>query len=297
MINLIIIFIFGLIWGSFLNVVAYRIIRSETLGGRSKCPHCNHRIAWYDNIPLISWIILGGKCRNCTQPISVLYPIIELLTGVLFVLLYLKFTPDCPAYTSGSVHPELIEGLCEAWKKVNEPSTARPEWPIISAGNAWDVSKGLFPCLIFFSALIVTIRTDLEYMLISRLATIFLVPLGIALSAWGFLPISPLESFLSAIGGYLLFFSIAKIFYWITSKEGIGEGDFDLIAFIGAFTGLIGLWMTILIGSLVGCIVTITYLILSGQKRSTQIPFGPFLALGAICYILFGEWVTQFLIS
>jgi leader peptidase (prepilin peptidase)/N-methyltransferase len=291
MLNILIVFIFGLIWGSFLNVLACRLIRGESLGGRSQCPHCNHQIAWYDNIPLISWIILGGKCRTCQQPISVLYPIIECLTGILFVLLYLKFSVEssstCPAYTSSSVRPELVEGLCEAWKKVNVDSSIR----------SFRSLEELVAYFIFFSALIVTIRTDLEHMLISRYVTLFLVPIGITLAAFGLLPISPLESFLSAVGGYLLFFVIAKIFYRITGKEGIGEGDFDLIAFIGSFTGILGLWMTILVGSVMGCIVTILYLLFTGKERSTQIPFGPFLALGAITYILVGEWLMQLIIQ
>lgn len=295
---LFIIFTFGLIWGSFLNVVAYRLITQETIGGRSKCPHCNCQIAWYDNIPLISWIILGGKCRSCAQPISILYPFIELLTGILFVLLYLKMMPHCPAYDSSTVRSEWVNQLCEAWATSSavRPDISHAQYarPLSSVpALSWRGAKGLIPHFIFFSALIITIRTDLEFMLISRFTTTFLIPVGIALSALEFLPISPLESFLSALGGYLLFYAIARGFYLITGKEGMGDGDMDLIAFIGSFTGLMGLWMTILIGSVTGCIATIIYLLSTGQHRSTRIPFGPFLALGAISYVLFGAWLMK----
>lgn len=288
MINFVI-FIFGLIWGSFLNVVAYRLVQEQSLGGRSVCPHCNHQLAWYDNIPLISWFWLGGKCRTCAQPVSFLYPFIELLTGVLFVLLYQKMTSNCP---TEFVRPEIADQICEAWR--NQNYLVRPAVSGVALkSEAWKALEGHVSYFIFFSALIVTIRTDLEFMLISRYMTLFLVPIGIILSALGFLPISPLESFLSALGGYLLFYFIAKSFYWFTGREGMGQGDLDLIAFIGAFTGLMGLWMTILIGSVFGSIASAIYLLASGQQRSTHIPFGPFLAFGAICYVLFGEQLMQ----
>lgn len=283
-----VIFIFGLIWGSFLNVIAYRLIQEQSLGGRSKCPHCNHQLAWYDNIPIISWLVLRGKCRTCAQPISFLYPFIEFLTGVIFVLLYQSpFVPSTLAELHqanvipdnlSAVRPEWIEGLCKAFKN-----------PDLYC-NKYIYLPSYF---IFFSALIVTIRTDLEYMLISRYVTLFLVPVGIALSAFGFLPIGPLESTLCAVGGYILFYAIAKAFHFFTGREGVGEGDFDLMALIGAFTGLMGLWMTLLIGSVVGCVCTLLYLLFSGKERSTQIPFGPFLALGAIAYVLFAQQLLK----
>lgn len=283
-----IIFIFGLIWGSFLNVVGYRLIQEQSLGGRSVCPHCNHQLAWYDNIPLISWLALRGKCRTCAQPISFLYPFIELLTGVLFVLLFKKIAASCP---TEFVRPEIADQICEAWQKVN------PADDLESFFRSSRRIEGLASYFIFFSALIVTIRTDLEFMLISRYMTLFLVPGGIALSALGFLPISPLESLLCALGGYLLFYAIAQSFYWFTGREGMGQGDLDLIAFIGAFTGLMGVWMTILIGSILGSVSSAIYLLASGQERSTHIPFGPFLAFGAICYVLFAEQLMHLFVG
>ena len=236
----------GLLWGSFLNVVAYRIIRHESIAfPRSHCPHCNHTLAWYDLVPLFSWLALKGSCRYCAAPISFLYPFIELLTASLFVLLYNQF--DLP----------------------------------------YILSYGLF-----FSALIVSIRTDLEHLLISRLASLCLVPIGIMLAISGWLPITGTESCLGAIFGYALLWGTAVAFKRITKKEGIGEGDFELMAMIGSFTGPMGVWLTITAGSLIGSIVSVVYLVITKKAPNTKIPFGPFLALGAIVFVLYNQMIT-----
>ncbi len=234
--------VISLIWGSFLNVVGYRLILGQSITGRSRCPHCNHTITWYDLIPIISFVLLGGKCRTCHKPISWLYPFVELLTAIIMTALCLT-TPTVyiPAY------------------------------------------------IIFFSALIVTIRSDIETMLISRYATVFLIPLGILLSSVGLLPITGTESVASAIVGSGLLWLIGKIFYVITGKVGMGQGDVDLLAFIGSFIGLVGLWVTIMTASLLGSIFGLSYMLATGTKHSVRIPFGPFLALGAIGYVLYAH--------
>jgi leader peptidase (prepilin peptidase)/N-methyltransferase len=150
---------------------------------------------------------------------------------------------------------------------------------------------------VFISALIVTIRSDLETMLISRLVTLFLIPLGVIFSALGLLPISPFDSIAGTLLGYGSLWLTATVFYWCTKKEGIGQGDFELLAFIGSFTGLLGCWMTLLIGSVAGSVVGIMYLCLSKKGRETRIPFGPFLAVGAIVYILAQEWVARLFLT
>ncbi|HEV2601103.1 MAG TPA: prepilin peptidase [Candidatus Babeliales bacterium] len=233
-------FPFFVCWGSFLNVVAYRLLHNENIvWPRSACPHCKTEIAWYDLIPVISWLMLRGKCRTCHQPISILYPLIELFTGVLFTAAYILIS-----------HQFLIAYY------------------------------------IFFSALIVTIRSDLETMLISRFVTLFLIPLGLLFSFFNALPISTLDSLLGALFGYLSLYIVAQIFWWCTKKEGIGEGDFELLAFIGSFTGLYGCWMSLTIGSIIGSILGLLYMIITKSDRSLKIPFGPFLALGAITSVL-----------
>jgi leader peptidase (prepilin peptidase) / N-methyltransferase len=152
-----------------------------------------------------------------------------------------------------------------------------------------------FSYFIFFSALIVTIRSDLEAMLISRYATIFLMPLGWILSFMGWLPLSLGMSLLGSISGYFLLWIIATLFTWRTGKEGMGQGDLELLAFIGAFIGPFGCWITLLLASTIGAICGIIYMRISGQKSNTKIPFGPFLALGAMAFTLFQNYLSNWL--
>jgi len=236
-----------LCWGSFLNMLGYRLVHDRSVfAKRSQCPHCNAVIAWYDNIPVISWILLRAQCRACKQPISALYPFIELLTVTALYAVY------------ALVEPHFFVAY-----------------------------------FMFVSALIITIRSDLETMLISRFVSLYAVPISVVCSWLGMLPISPVESVIGALCGYGLFWCIATGFYYITGKQGLGQGDIDLMAFIGSFTGIIGCWATMLIGSIVGSVVGITALVCTRQGIQTRIPFGPFLALGAICYIL---WQQQILL-
>ena len=232
-----------LCWGSFLNILSYRFIKKiSIISPRSFCPHCKVTIAWYDNIPIFSWLALGGVGRHCKKPISILYPTIELLTVLLFSLLYF-----------------------------------------------WVPTHYFIPYFIFFSALVVTIRTDLEYMLISRLVTIFLIPLGLGFSMINLLPISIVDSMLGALVGYSFLFSISFLFHLFTGKKGMGQGDLDLLAFIGSFTGIIGCWISLLIGSIVGSFIGLGYLLLYRPQEQVKIPFGPFLVAGAVSFVLFQE--------
>jgi leader peptidase (prepilin peptidase) / N-methyltransferase len=144
-----------------------------------------------------------------------------------------------------------------------------------------------FSYFILFSALIVTIRTDMEKMLISRLVTLYLIPLGFLLSYYNLLPISSLQSLIGSILGFFSLYIINKIFYIFTKKQGIGEGDFELLALIGSFTGPIGVFYSIFIGSILGSLLGIILIILNKSNLQSKLPFGPFLANGAIIYILF----------
>jgi leader peptidase (prepilin peptidase)/N-methyltransferase len=156
-----------------------------------------------------------------------------------------------------------------------------------------------FAYFIFFSALIVTIRSDLETMLISRVVTLFLAPLGCIMSAGNLLPLTLRESILGALFGYLFLFSINSIFKYLRNIEGIGEGDFDLILLIGSFTGIIGCWMSITVGSIFGSFCGLLYLVSSKQSQNslhTKIPFGPFLAFGAIVFVLAHNQIFYYLI-
>jgi leader peptidase (prepilin peptidase)/N-methyltransferase len=239
-----------LCWGSFLNALSYRLIRSKSIvKPRSQCTTCHHQLAWYDLIPLISWVMLRGKCRYCHAKISPLYPFIEILTPLIMVPLFLS-TPAIylPAY------------------------------------------------FIFFSALIVTIRSDFDTMLISRFVTLFLIPVGLLFSATNLLPITVLNSLIGALCGYGFLVAIGYFFKAITGKEGMGQGDVELLSFIGSFTGILGCWLSLLVGSILGSIYGIMYITFITKKRTAKIPFGPFLAGGAICYVLAHKYLIALLL-
>jgi len=236
---LLILFVMCACWGSFLNVLAHRlIIGSSLFRKRSHCPSCKHTIAWYDLFPIFSWFILKGSCRNCRKAISMLYPFIELLSAIILTALAF-FTP--PHY--------------------------------------------FLAYFLFFSALIVTIRTDLEFMLISRVMTLYLVPLGWLLCGFGFLPLSFGQSILGSLGGYFFLYAVSRIFWFVTRKDGMGQGDLDLLALVGAFTGPVGCWTTLLIGSILGSGIGIAYLLAYKPSEPLKIPFGPFLAIGAMTHV------------
>jgi len=150
---------------------------------------------------------------------------------------------------------------------------------------------------LFFSALIVTIRTDIETFLISRFVSLFIIPLGISLSYFNALQISVFDSIIGAIVGYLFPYIFSKIFQWITDREGMGTGDFELLAFIGSFTGLAGSWMSLVMGSLIGSLYGISQFIMGRADRATKIPFGPFLALGAIIFVLYRDYILKTLLK
>ncbi|HSW76203.1 MAG TPA: prepilin peptidase [Candidatus Saccharimonadales bacterium] len=159
----------------------------------------------------------------------------------------------------------------------------------------WTQNSPYFPAyFLFFSALIITIHTDMQHMLISRFVSLYCVPVGIYLSYVHYLPISPAHSILAALGGYCFLLIINTIFYLIKKHDGLGQGDLELLAFIGSFTGLLGCWFSILFGSVLGTFTGCLY-ILCSRKTVTMLPFGPFLAIGAILFVLFEPWILTFL--
>lgn len=244
-----ILFLLFLCWGSFLNVLGFRLIQHESLFGRSRCPSCSQVLAWYDLIPVISWIILQGRCRSCHEKISVLYPFIELLTALVGIMLIQYINP-----------------------------------------YYW---LGYF---LFFSALIVTIRTDFESMLISRYMTWAMIPIANLLSIFQGLPIPLTTSILGAFFGYAILWCTSKAFKSIRKIEGLGQGDVDLLAMIGAFAGVLGAWIALLIGSLLGTAMALR-LIHKERKRDIYVPFGPWLAAGAIIYVFTQHFWTRLIIG
>lgn len=148
--------------------------------------------------------------------------------------------------------------------------------------------------LFFFSALIITIFTDARTLLISRMVTLYAMPLGWLLSNLQLLPISPLESIGGSLSGLLILLFVRILSRKLLGKDGLGQGDVDLLCFIGAFTGPGGCWITLMTGSLLGSFLGVLYFIIARGKRDILLPFGLFLGMGAILYILFQEKLTAF---
>jgi leader peptidase (prepilin peptidase)/N-methyltransferase len=231
---------FGLVVGSFLNVVAWRWPREESIVyPGSHCPRCGKPIAWYDNIPVVSWLLLRGRCRSCREKISIRYPLIELASGSLSVLCFFCF------------------GL----------------------------SKAYFIYFAFASSLLAASIIDLEHRLIPDEISIGGAVVGLGLA---FLPgarVEPSAALLGACAGFLLLFAVAQGYYLLTKREGMGLGDAKLLAMIGAFLGWRSLPLAIFAGSVLGSLVGLL-LILASRDRFYKIPFGPFLSLGALLWLV-----------
>lgn len=246
-----IVFVFGAVIGSFLNVCIYRIpLGQSVVSPGSRCMGCGKDVKWYDNIPILSWLFLRGKCRSCGAPFSVRYPLVELLTALLGLLLFLKF------------------GL----------------------------SLKLLVMFVFCAALVVVTFIDLDHQIIPDEISLGGVVLGFVLSF--FLPwISWLSSLLGILVGWG---ALALVFYgylWLTGREGMGGGDAKLLAMMGAFLGLKSIPFIIFASSLVGTVFGLSIMAIQKKGRHLAIPFGPYLAFGAVLYTFFGpqliDWYLQ----
>lgn len=232
----------GLLIGSFLNVVIYRVPRGESIvSPGSHCPSCGHALRAWELIPVVSFLLQQGQCRNCKDRIAWRYPAVELLTGSLFFLT-----------SSLSL-------------------------------NAGMPPMRLLLSLTFVSALVALSFIDLDTF---RLPDVLTLPLlGLGLLGAFLIPGNPSgwESVLSALGAGGLFWIIALIY-----PQGMGLGDVKLVAAMGAFLGFPSIFLAVFVGSFVGAIVGVS-LLLTGQNRfRQQIPFGPYLALGALLALLWG---------
>jgi len=241
--------IVGLIFGSFANVCVYRIPRRESvIFPGSHCPACHHAIAARDNIPLLSWLMLAGKCRHCDIPISWRYPLLELVMGLSWGLL---------AWHFGAV-PELAVALC------------------------------------LFFLLWVLSFIDLETGLLPNALTYPGIALGLFFSWWlG----NWQDALIGAIAGYGIFWLIARLFLRLTGREGMGYGDFKLLAMLGSFMGWQALPFIIFASSMVGTFAGIVILLLARQGLRTEIPFGPYLAAAGMVWFVWGSEVLAWYIG
>ena len=259
----------GLAVGSFLNVVIHRLpimmdrdwaaqcaeLRGEEIAPgdtltlakpRSRCPSCGHVITAMENIPLLSWLMLRGRCSACGTRIGVRYPLVELLTGLLSAACAIAFGPTL----------QLVGALVFVW------------------------------------ALIALTFIDLDTQLLPDSITLPLVWVGLVINLLG--GFTDLESSVTgAVAGYLVLWTVFWGFKLVTGKEGMGYGDFKLLAAIGAFLGWQVLPVVILLSSLVGAMVGIAMIALRSHGREVPIPFGPYLAAAGLIALFFGQAINN----
>jgi len=262
--------VLGLLVGSFVNVVVHRLPRimerewaqecAEMAGQeppatepfnlmvpRSRCPHCGHAIRWYENIPVLSYLMLGGKCSACKAPIGLRYPVVELATAFFFGAAFLHF----------GMTPVAL---------------------------AWCGFAALLISLFLIDFDTQLLPDDLNYLLLW-------IGIGVALLGWG-IPLT--SSVYGAIFGYLALWSVVCLYYLLTGKIGMGNGDFKLLAALGAWFGVEYLFALILLSSLVGSVIG-SLLLLVGRLANKDIPiaFGPFLAGAGLLAMLVGPQTLQ----
>ncbi len=256
--------------GSFLNVVIYRLpvilendwrkeckeylelpadSKTEVFNlskPASSCPNCHHKIRAWENIPVISYLLLRGKCSSCSTHISAQYPVIEATTAALSLLIAIKF----------GVSLETLFGLLLTW------------------------------------SLVTLTMIDAKTQLLPDNITLPLIWLGILANSSNIFT-DPVSSIYGAVVGYLTLWSIYKVFKLLTGKEGMGYGDFKLLAALGAWMGWQMLPQIILLSSLVGAIIGITMIVINKQKKGTPIPFGPYLATAGWIAFMWGAEINQ----
>lgn len=262
-----IIFVFGLIVGSFLNCVIYRLYaRDSFLRGRSYCPKCKHKLAWYDLIPLVSFIILRGRCRYCGERISFQYPAVELATGVLFLLVYQYQFVNYYNYSGF-----LLFGLVE-----------------------------LLYYLIVASFLIIIFVYDLRHYIIpdrviyTAIGIVFLYQL---FDAWSLELISGsrylLNLSLSGLFAALFFLAIVVI----SRGRWMGLGDVKLAFLMGVLLGYPNILIALFTSFFIGAIIGLGLVILKKKGLRSEIPFGPFLVTGTFIAIFWGQTITNWYLS
>jgi leader peptidase (prepilin peptidase) / N-methyltransferase len=259
--NSIIFFLIGLCFGSFLNVIVYRLPQGLSLvKPPSQCPSCHFRLGFIDLIPVIGYLLLRGRCRKCRVKISLRYPLVELATGLLFLLLFYRFGLSADYF----FYLTLLFTLLAI-------SLIDLDYRIVPNGL---VAFGLIAGLIFY-----LIKLSDLYI---NLPSCLLVDRNLADAFWGFL-----------LGGGI----ILAIF--LISRGGMGAGDVKLMAMIGLYAGLQGTIVTLFLGFIFGALVGIIYMILGKLTRKDALPFAPFLSLGALVTVLWGtqiwNWYTNLL--
>ncbi|WP_201615576.1 prepilin peptidase [Psychrobacter urativorans] len=210
----------------------------------SRCPHCAHKIKWYENIPLVSWMLLRGRCSDCKAAIGIRYPIVELATALLSGLVIYHF----------GVNATGLSALVLVW------------------------------------TLIALTGIDFDTQLLPDRLTFPLAGLGLAVNSQGWF-VSPTKSIWGLLLGFLSLWIVVKVFYLITKKHGMGQGDFKLLAVLGAWLGPVMLPLIILLSSLLGSIVGIILMKIQGESK--PFAFGPYIAIAGIVALLYGSDIVN----
>lgn len=249
-----IIAIFGAIWGSFANVCIYRLPDEKgVISGRSQCQNCNKKIVWFDNIPIISYLLLKGKCRSCHKRIEIQYIFVELISITFFILIYFYYGISLTT---------------------------------------------LFLIVLFLSFLIIFF-IDLKHFIIPDILTFPTMLIGFLKS---FDPnlndIFPnyINSLIGGFLGYLIIWSIIFLYKKVRKKEGMGLGDAKLLAVVGFWFGWISIPFVIFISSVLALIIVIPDLIRKSKELGSQIPFGPYIIIGTVVFIILKEHLLKLLL-
>jgi leader peptidase (prepilin peptidase)/N-methyltransferase len=236
----------GLCAGSFMNVCIYRLPRGGSLiRPRSRCPGCDYQLRWYDNIPLISYLLLWGRCRSCRSRISLRYPIVEIVTAVVFFAHYAVF----------------------------------------------DLTALMFVRALFASALIVLFAIDLEHQILPNAITLPGIVAGLIFSV--VLPPGVFDAVLGVLIGGGVLWLIGEAYYRYSGQEGMGGGDVKMLAMVGAFLGWKQVLVTLVVSSVTGSLLGLLLILSRRGNLKQALPFGTFIAIGALLASLVGERIVQ----
>lgn len=273
---LILVFICGLILGSFLNVCIYRLPLDQSIfKPRSHCPECKNTVAGYDNIPLISYLLLGGKCRYCKKPIAIRYFLVELITGILFLLIHYIF---------------------------DGPNLASITYSVLTAAliviTFIDFDHFIIPDNITYPGMILGLLMSILLIYMPQTSPILIAEPNI-FSYWSGKYHPLVNSIIGLLTGGGILYLIAVIAAAIMKKEAMGGGDIKLLAFLGSFIGWKLILLTLIFASFIGSIIGGIMLLMMRRKNQDTaltghyIPFGPYLAIGALIAILWGNQIID----
>ena len=258
------IFLYGIVVGSFLNVCIHRLPRQESIvRPRSRCPQCGHAIAAYDNIPLVSYLLLRGRCRHCKTRISPLYFFIELTAGLLALFLYSVFGLTLAFAKAATLGAALLVLTVTDWRERLLPD--RVTFPGMAAG------------LVF--SLFIPVE-DGSGLFLTRLVGLPAAPLWLH---------SVLDSLVGALLAAGLLYGLGEIYFRLRGCEGMGFGDVKMIAMVGFFLGPKLALLTIFLGSTGGAILGLAFIAASGKGSRYELPFGSFLGAAAVVVMVWGK--------